>query len=100
MKFTHYLSALVPLALVLLFTGNTALAQDKTRTKIPASSIQILAVQTNEVNLPIEFQLALYDNPIEQMHQANKFQHVHRDGDTSDANATVHVILNTTVSTM
>jgi hypothetical protein len=97
MKFTHYLSALVPLALVLLFTGNTALAQDKARTKIPASSIQILAVQSNEVNLPIEFQLALYENLIEQMQKANKFQHVYRDGDTAAANATDLVILHSNV---
>jgi hypothetical protein len=97
MKLTRYLSALVPLALVLLFTGNTALAQDKAQTKIPASSIQILAVQSNEVKLPIEFQLALYENLIEQMQKANKFQHVYRDGDTAAANATDLVILHSNV---
>ena len=97
MKLTRYLSALVPLALVLLFTGNTALAQDKAQTKIPASSIQILAVQSNEVKLPIEFQLALYENLIEQMRKANKFQHVYRDGDTAAANATDLVILHSNV---
>jgi hypothetical protein len=97
MKLTRYLNALVPLALVLLFTGNTALAQDKAQTKIPASSIQILAVQSNEVKLPIEFQLALYENLIEQMRKANKFQHVYRDGDTAAANATDLVILHSNV---
>ena len=97
MKLTRYLSALVPLALVLLFMGNTALAQDKAQTKIPASSIQILAVQSNEVKLPIEFQLALYENLIEQMRKANKFQHVYRDGDTAAANATDLVILHSNV---
>jgi len=97
MKLTRYLSALVPLALVLLFTGNTALAQDKAQTKIPASSIQILAVQSNEVKLPIEFQLALYENLIEQMQKAKKFQHVYRDGDTAAANATDLVILHSNV---
>jgi hypothetical protein len=97
MKLTRYLDALVPLALVLLFAGNTALAQDKAQTKIPASSIQILAVQSNEVKLPIEFQLALYENLIEQMRKANKFQHVYRDGDTAAANATDLVILHSNV---
>ena len=97
MKLTRYLDALAPLALVLLFTGNTALAQDKAQTKIPASSIQILAVQSNEVKLPIEFQLALYENLIEQMRKANKFQHVYRDGDTAAANATDLVILHSNV---
>jgi len=97
MKLTRYLDALAPLALVLLFAGNTALAQDKAQTKIPASSIQILAVQSNEVKLPIEFQLALYENLIEQMRKANKFQHVYRDGDTAAANATDLVILHSNV---
>lgn len=97
MKLTRDLSALVPLALVLLFTGNTALAQDKAQTKIQASSIQILAVQSDEVKLPIEFQLALYENLIEQMQKANKFQHVYRDGDTAAANATDLVILHSNV---
>lgn len=97
MRLTRDLSALVPLALVLLFTGNTALAQDKAQTKIPASSIQILAVQSDEVKLPIEFQLALYENLIEQMQKANKFQHVYRDGDTAAANATDLVILHSKV---
>jgi hypothetical protein len=97
MKLTRYLDALVPLALVLLFMGNTALAQDKAQIKIPASSIQILAVQSNEVKLPIEFQLALYENLIEQMRKANKFQHVYRDGDTAAANATDLVILHSNV---
>ena len=97
MKLTCYLDALAPLALVLLFAGNTALAQDKAQTKIPASSIQILAVQSNEVKLPIEFQLALYENLIEQMRKANKFQHVYRDGDTAAANATDLVILHSNV---
>jgi len=97
MKLTRYLDALVPLALVLLFMGNTASAQDKAQTKIPASSIQILAVQSNEVKLPIEFQLALYENLIEQMQKAKKFQHVYRDGDTAAANATDLVILHSNV---
>ena len=97
MKLTRYLDALAPLALALLFAGNTALAQDKAQTKIPASSIQILAVQSNEVKLPIEFQLALYENLIEQMRKANKFQHVYRDGDTAAANATDLVILHSNV---
>jgi hypothetical protein len=97
MKLTRYLSALVPLALVLLFAGNTALAQDKAQTKISVSSIQILAVQSNEVKLPIEFQLALYENLIEQMRKANKFQHVYRDGDTAAADATDLVILHSNV---
>lgn len=97
MKLTGYLSALLPLALVLLFTGSTASAQDKAQAKIQASSIQILMVQSDEVKLPVEFQLALYENLIEQVQKTNKFQHVYRDGDTAAANAAGLVILHSNV---
>lgn len=97
MKVIRNLSALLPLALVLLFTASPALAQDKAQKKIQASSIEILAVQSDEVKLPIEFQLALYENLIEQVQKANKFQHVYRDGDTAAANAADLVILHSNV---
>src|SRR5258708_28848637 len=97
MKLIRYLSALLPVALVLLFSGGAALAQDKAPTKTQASSIQILAVQSDEVKLPIEFQLALYENLIEQVQKANKFQHVYRDGDTAAASADNLVILHSNV---
>src|SRR5712691_986614 len=97
MKLIRYLSALPPLALVVLFTGSSGLAQNKVPTKLQASSIQILAVQSDEVKLPIEFQLALYENLIEQVQKANTFQHVYRDGDTAAANAADLVILHSNV---
>jgi hypothetical protein len=97
MKLMRNLSALVPLAMVLLSTGSTASAQDKAPTKMQASSIQILAVQSDEVKLPIEFQVALYENLIEQVQKANKFQHVFRDGDPAAANAANLVILHSNV---
>lgn len=97
MKRTGYLSALLSLALVFLFPRSTASAQDKPSAKLQASSIQILMVQSDEVKLPIEFQLALYENLIEQVQKANKFQHVYRDGDTAAAGAPDLVILHSNV---
>ena len=97
MKLIGYLSALLPLALVLHFTGSTALAQDKAQAKIQASSIQILLVQSDEVKLPIAFQLALYENLIEQVQKANKFSHVYRDGDKAAADAADLVVLHSNV---
>jgi hypothetical protein len=97
MKLIGYLSALLALALVVPFTGSTALAQDKAPAKIHASSIQVLMVQSDEVKLPLEFQLALYENLIEQVQKTKKFQHVYRDGDTAAANATDLVILHSNV---
>jgi hypothetical protein len=97
MKVIGYLSALLPLALMFLLAESTALAQDKAPAKIQASSIQILMVQSDEVKLPIEFQLALYENLIEQVQKTHKFQHVYRDGDTAAANAADLVILHSNV---
>jgi hypothetical protein len=97
MKKTGFLSALLPLALVFLSMGSTASAQEKAQPKIQASSIQILMVQSDEVKLPIEFQLALYENLIEQIQKTNKFQHVYRDGDTAAAGAADLVVLQSNV---
>lgn len=97
MKKTGYLSALLTLALVFLSMGSAASAQDKAQPKIQASAIQILMVQSDEVKLPIEFQLALYENLIEQIQKTSKFQHVYRDGDSAAAGAADLVILHSNV---
>lgn len=96
MKLIRCSSAFLPLTLVLLL-GSAAWAQDKLPAKIQASSIQILQIQSDEVKLPIEFQLALYENLVEQVQKANKFQHVYRDGDTAAANDAGLVILHSNV---
>jgi hypothetical protein len=97
MKRIAPLSALLPLALAFLFSGIATSAQDQPQAKIQASSIQILMVQSDEVKLPIAFQLALYENLIEQVQKSNKFQHVYRDGDTAAAGAADLVILHSNV---
>jgi hypothetical protein len=97
MKRIAHLSALLPLVLAFLFSGTATSAQDKPQAKIQASSIQILMVQSDEVKLPIAFQLALYENLIEQVQKSNKFQHVYRDGDTAAAGAADLVILHSNV---
>jgi hypothetical protein len=97
MKCAHCWSSLLPLALAFFLTGSVASAQDNTKPKIHASSIQILMVQSDEVKLPIEFQLALYENLIEQIQKTNKFQHVYRDGDTAASSDTDLVIFHSNV---
>jgi hypothetical protein len=77
--------------------GRVTSAQDNTNPKIHASSIQIQMVQSSEVELPIEFQLALYENLIEQIQKTNKFQHVYRDGDPAASSNTDLVILHSDV---
>jgi hypothetical protein len=77
----------------------SASAQDKpaAQPKIQASSIQVAMVQSDEIQLPIQFQLALYENLISQIQKTNKFQHVYRDGDKDAASAADLIVLHSNV---
>ena len=65
---------------------------------LKASAIQIQQIQANEVKLPAEFQMALYEYVIEEVSKTNKFEHVYRDGDHNAADASDLVILHSTVT--
>jgi hypothetical protein len=97
MNSTEYSRMLMALAAVCLLFGITAPAQDQPAAKAKASSIQVAMVQSDEVKLPIEFQLALYENLVEQIQKTNKFQHVYRDGDKDAASAADLVVLHSNV---
>jgi hypothetical protein len=99
-KLTTCLSSLAFVAVVLLFGASSGSAQQTTQQAMPknkASSIQILMVESNEVTLPLAFQLALYENMIEQVEKTKKFEHVYRDGDHAAANAPDLVTLHSNV---
>src|SRR5271155_3070366 len=62
-----------------------------------ASSNQVLMIQSDEIKLPAEFQISLYENLIQQLEKKGGFQHVYRDGDhNADAVADL-VVLHSTV---
>lgn len=65
----------------LLFAGSACAKDEPKQQKISASAIQIVPVQSDEVKIPAEFQMALYEHLIEQLQKSGKFQHVYRDGD-------------------
>jgi hypothetical protein len=62
-----------------------------------ASAIQVLMIQSDEIKLPADFQLSLYENLIEQLQKQGGFQHVYRDGDHNAATAQDLVVLHSTV---
>jgi hypothetical protein len=62
-----------------------------------ASAIQVLMIQSDEIKLPADFQLSLYENLIQQLQKQGGFQHVYRDGDHNAASATDLVVLRSTV---
>jgi hypothetical protein len=74
-----------------------AQSQDQKPTKIKASAIQVEMIQSDEIKLPAEFQIALYENLIHQIEKQGKFQHVYRDGDRNATTVADLVVLHGTV---
>ena len=73
--------ALALLGASLVFAGSARSADEPKPQKISASAIQIVPVQSDEVKIPAEFQMALYEHLILELQKSGKFQHVYRDGD-------------------
>ena len=65
--------------------------------KIKASSIQVEMVQSDEIKLPAEFQIALYENLVHQIENQRTFQHIYRDGDRTAVSVPDLVVLQSTV---
>lgn len=74
-----------------------AQSQDQKPTKIKASAIQVEMIQSDEIKLPAEFQIALYENLVHQIEKQGKFQHVYRDGDRNATTVADLVVLHGTV---
>ena len=68
----------------------------KSAQKFSASSIQIEPMDSNDVPMPPEFRVAIYENLIAQIEKTGKFQHVYRSGDKDAASAPDLVTLRTT----
>lgn len=85
MKRASHWYALAFVVVALLFAASASWAQDKNPQKISASAIQIIPVHSDEVKIPAEFQMALYEHAIEEIQKTGKFQHVYRDGDKAAA---------------
>lgn len=62
-----------------------------------ASAIQVLMIQSDEIKLPAEFQVSLYEDLIHQLEKNGGFQHVYRDGDKHAADAADMIVLHSTV---
>jgi hypothetical protein len=54
-------------------------------------------IESNEIKLPAEFQISLYENLIEQLQKKGGFQHVYRQGDRRAVGAADLVVLRSTV---
>src|SRR4030095_11628482 len=85
---------LIALSLAVPLAG----AQEKQPAKIKASAIQVMMIRADEVTLPAEFQVSLYENLINQLQKKGVFQHVYRDGDRTAATASDLIALQCTVT--
>ena len=86
------------LSLPALAQGQTP-AQTPPPASIKASALQIQQIQAaDEVKLPAEFEISLYENVIEQVAKTNRFKHVYRDGDHHAGDASDLVTLHSTVT--
>ena len=65
----------------LFLAGPLLRAQGKQPAKIKASAIQVMMIRADEIELPAEFQVSLYENLIDQLQKRAVFQRVYRDGD-------------------
>lgn len=61
-----------------------------------ASAIQVLMIESDEIKLPAEFQVSLYEDLVHQLEKNGGFQHVYRDGDKRAADAADMVVLHST----
>lgn len=97
MKSTLYRDVFSALLILLHLAAPLAAADAEQQVKAEASAIQILNVEAGEVRLPPEFQMALYENLIEEVRKTGRFQHVYRDGEHAATDAAHLVTLRSTV---
>jgi hypothetical protein len=72
-------------------------AQGRRPAKINASAIRVMMIQSDEIKLPAEFQVSLYENLIQQLQKKGGFQHVYREGDRNSADAPNLIVLHSSV---
>jgi hypothetical protein len=65
--------------------------------KIHANAITVLMVQSDEIPLPAEFQVSLYENLMQQLQKRGGFARVYREGDRNSADAPDAIVLHSTV---
>jgi hypothetical protein len=82
---------------ILVFCAHPMFSADHHADKIKAAAIRVEMIQSDEIKLPAEFQVALYENLVRQLEKQGGFQRVYRDGDRSAENDANLVVLHSTV---
>jgi hypothetical protein len=90
-------AAPMPLLILALVAAPLARAATGKPAKMKASAIQVMMVESDEIKLPAEFQVSLYENLIEQLQKKGGFQHVYRQGDRNSVSVPDLIVLHSTV---
>ena len=85
------------LTLLMFFAAGAVRAQEKAPAKMKASAIQVKMIESDEIKLPAEFQVSLYEDLIRQLQKQSGFKQVYREGDRNAESAADLVILRSTV---
>ena len=93
---TYRASVAISLCLSAVFFSGRAVCDGKEATKIKAAGIQVAMIQSDEIAVPAEFRVALYENLIRQLEKRG-FQHVYRDGTATSQAPPYLVVLHSTV---
>ena len=67
--------------------GSSLKAQEKPKVKMKAAAIQVHMAESDEIKLPAEFQVALYEDLIRQLERNCGFTHIYREGDRTAEHA-------------
>ena len=87
------------LAIALASWAPVVSSQTKTKpAKIKAGAFKVTMIESNEIKLPAEFQVSLYEDLIQQLQKKSGISKVYREGDKNAASAADLVVLNTTVT--
>ena len=95
---TKFFRILTCACLIVALAGSRLHAEGKDSGKIKASALKVEMIQSDEIKLPAEFQVALYENLIQQLGKKAGFLHVYRDGDRNATNVADLVVFHSTVS--
>jgi Domain of unknown function (DUF4410) len=86
MRFNFRNASLLSVLMALSFTGPMLRAQTKQPMKTKTLGVQVKMIRSDEITLPAEFQVSLYENLIDQLQKKAVFQRVYRDGDQAANN--------------
>jgi hypothetical protein len=94
---TNFRNPLAVFVLLALCFAGQSRGEAKQPAKMKAAAVEVKMIPSDELALPPEFQVSLYENLIEQLRKTAVFPLVYRDGDRSAANAADLITLECTV---